>query len=422
MPIAQTISQKILARKAGLEDVSPGQIVTVSPDVILTHDNSAAISGKFAQLGVDRIWDADRPVIVLDHVVPAADEKTATNHQIIREFVRDQSIRHFYDVGAGICHQVVPEKGHVRPGSLVLGSDSHTTTYGAFGAFAAGIGRSEAAVIWATGKIWLMVPETMVVEVDGVFRPGVFPKDLILHIIGDIGADGALYRAVEFRGPAIDEMDVSGRMTLCNMSVEMGAKAGIVAADEKTLEWLSDRIEGPLEQVASDPDAAVERTIRYDVVGLEPQVACPHTVDNVSPVTEVAGTRIHQALVGTCTNGRLDDLRQAAEVLRGSRVAQGVRLLVLPASAQIYRQAMAEGLLETLAEAGAIILNPGCGPCLGAHEGVLAPGEVCISTANRNFKGRMGCKEASVFLASPATVAASAAAGTIADPRDRLTH
>ncbi len=422
MPIAQTISQKILARKAGLKDVSPGQIVTVSPDVILTHDNSAAISGKFAQLGVDRIWDADRPVIVLDHVVPAANEKTATNHQIIREFVRDQGIRHFYDVGAGICHQVVPEKGHVRPGSLVLGSDSHTTTYGAFGASAAGIGRSEAAVIWATGKIWLMVPETMVVEVDGVFRPGVFPKDLILRIIGDIGADGALYRAVEFRGPAIEEMDISGRMTLCNKSVEMGAKAGIVAADEKTLEWLSGRVEGPLEQVASDPDATVERTIRYDVASLEPQVACPHTVDNVSPVTEVAGTRIHQALVGTCTNGRLDDLRQAAEVLRGSRVAQGVRLLVLPASAQIYRQAMAEGLLETLAEAGAIILNPGCGPCLGAHEGVLAPGEVCISTANRNFKGRMGCKEASVFLASPATVAASAAAGTIADPRDRLTH
>jgi 3-isopropylmalate/(R)-2-methylmalate dehydratase large subunit len=420
MPIPQTISQKILARKAGLEDVTPGQIVTVSPDVILTHDNSAAISGKFAQLGVDRVWDADRPVIVLDHVVPAANEKTATNHQTIRAFVEEQGIRHFYDLGVGICHQVVPEKGHVVPGSLVLGSDSHTTTYGAFGAFAAGIGRSEAAVIWATGTIWLMVPQTMVMEIDGAFPPGVFPKDLILHIIGDVGADGALYRAVEFRGPGIDGMDISGRMTLCNMSVEMGAKAGIVAADEKALEWLSNRVEGTPEAVMSDPDAPVERTVRYNLAGLEPQVACPHTVDNVAPVTEVAGTRIHQALVGTCTNGRLDDLRQAAQVLRGSRVAPGVRLLILPASMQIYRRAMDEGLLETLAEAGAVILNPGCGPCLGAHQGVLAPGEVCISTANRNFKGRMGCKEASVYLASPATVAASAVAGTIADPRDRL--
>jgi len=420
MPIPQTISQKILAKKAGLETVSPGQIVTVSPDVILTHDNSAAISGKFAQLGVDRVWDAERPVIVLDHVVPAANEKTATNHQIIREFVRRQGIRHFYDIGVGICHQVVPQEGHVVPGSLILGSDSHTTTYGALGAFAAGIGRSEAAVIWATGKIWLMVPETIVIEVDGTFQPGVCPKDLILHIIGDVGADGALYRAVEFRGPAIDEMDISGRMTLCNMSVEMGAKAGIVAADEKTRQWLRGRVEEPWKTVAGDPDAAVERTIHYDVAGLEPQVACPHTVDNVTPVGEVAGTIIHQALVGTCTNGRLDDLREAAAVLQGCRVATGVRLLVLPASARIYRQAMAEGILETLAAAGAVILNPGCGPCLGAHQGVLAPGEVCISTANRNFKGRMGCKEASVFLASPATVAASAVAGTIVDPRDRL--
>ncbi len=422
MPISQTISQKILAQKAGLETVSPGQIVTVSPDVILTHDNSAAISGKFAQLGQERVWDAERPVIVLDHVVPAANEKTATNHQIIREFVRRQGIRHFYDVGVGICHQVVPQEGHVVPGSLILGSDSHTTTYGALGAFAAGIGRSEAAVIWATGKIWLMVPETIVIEVEGTFQPGVFPKDLILHIIGDIGADGALYRAVEFRGPAIDEMDISGRMTLCNMSAEMGAKAGIVAADEKTRQWLRGRVEESWEAVASDPDADLERTIHYDVTDLEPQVAMPHTVDNVTPVGGVAGTTIHQALVGTCTNGRLDDLRAAAAILQGRRVAPGVRLLILPASAQIYRQAIAEGILETLAAAGAVILNPGCGPCLGAHEGVLAPGEVCISTANRNFKGRMGCKEASVFLASPATVAASAVAGTIVDPRDRPAH
>jgi 3-isopropylmalate/(R)-2-methylmalate dehydratase large subunit len=421
-PIPQTISEKILARKAGLEVVSPGQIVTVSPDVILTHDNSAAISKKFAQLGVEKVWDAERLVIVLDHVVPAADEKTASNHQIIREFVRQQGIRHFYDIGVGICHQVVPEKGHVVPGTLVLGSDSHTTTYGALGAFAAGIGRSEAAVIWATGKIWLMVPETIVIEVVGSFPPGVYPKDFILHIIGDLGADGALYRAVEFRGPTIGDMDIPGRMTLCNMSAEMGAKAGIVAADEKTHGWLQNRITGSFPTVAADPDASVERTIRYDVGGLEPQVACPHAVDNVAPITEMAGTLIHQALIGTCTNGRLSDLREAAAILQGREVAPGVRLLILPASAQIYRQAISEGLLEVLVQAGAVILNPGCGPCLGAHEGVLAPGEVCISTANRNFRGRMGCQEASIFLASPATVAASAVAGTIADPREMLAH
>jgi 3-isopropylmalate/(R)-2-methylmalate dehydratase large subunit len=413
----ETISQKILARKAGLDEVSPGQIVTVSPDVILTHDNSAAIYGKYSQLGVSQVWDADRLVIVLDHVVPAADEKTATNHKVIREFVRQQKIKNFYDLGVGICHQVVPEKGHVIPGSLALGSDSHTTTYGALGAFAAGIGRSEAAVIWATGQIWLMVPETIVIQVSGSFSPGVSPKDLILHIIGDLGADGALYRAVEFRGPAIEAMDMPGRMTICNMAVEMGAKAGIVAADEVTAQWLSTRTDGPFEAVTSDPDAPLERTISYDAGRLVPQVACPHTVDNVSAIDQVAGTEIQQALIGTCTNGRLEDLREAAAVLAGKKVAPGVRLLVLPASAQIYREAMSGGVLEQLAAAGAVILNPGCGPCLGAHQGVLAPGEVCISTANRNFRGRMGCKEASVYLASPATVAASAVAGRIADPR-----
>jgi 3-isopropylmalate/(R)-2-methylmalate dehydratase large subunit len=405
-----------LAQKAGLEEVLPGQIVTVTPDLLLTHDNTAAISQKFAQLGVKRVWDPDRLVIVLDHVVPAADEKTATNHKIIREFVRQQGVRKFYDLGTGICHQVVPEKGHVRPGSLVLGSDSHTTSYGALGAFSTGIGRSEAAVIWATGQIWLMVPQTMVVQVTGSFPPGVSAKDLILHIIGDLGADGALYRAVEFRGPAIEAMSMAGRMTLCNMSVEMGAKAGIVPADEKTAQWLESRVDQPYQPPTSDPDASVERTLSYCLDGMVPQVACPHTVDNVKPVGQVLGTQIHQALIGTCTNGRLEDLREAARFLRGKKVAPGVRLLVLPASAEVYRTALSSGILEELIAAGGVILNPGCGPCLGAHQGVLAPGEVCLSTANRNFRGRMGCKEASIYLASPATVAASAVAGEIADP------
>ncbi|KPL17878.1 MAG: 3-isopropylmalate dehydratase large subunit [candidate division Zixibacteria bacterium SM23_81] len=416
----QTLSQKILAQKAGLDEVLPGQIVTVTPDRLLTHDNTAAISQNFKQLGVESVWDPGRLVIVLDHVVPAADEKTATNHKVIREFVRRQGVVHFYDVGVGICHQVVPEKGHVVPGSLILGSDSHTTTYGALGAFSTGIGRSEAAVIWATGQIWLTVPQTMVIQVTGSFPRGVSAKDLILHIIGDLGADGALYRAVEFRGPAIGQMSISGRMVLCNMSVEMGAKAGIVEADEKTEAWLKGRPAQSYELVTSDPEAPVEQIHSYCVDNLCPQVACPHTVDNVKPVEEVVDTEIHQALIGTCTNGRLEDLQMAAEVLRGRKVAHGLRLLVLAASAQVYRKALAAGILGELTAAGAVILNPGCGPCLGAHQGVLAPGEVCLSTANRNFRGRMGCNEAFVYLASPATVAASAVAGRITDPREML--
>lgn len=416
----QTLSQKILARKAGLEEVLPGQIVTVTPDLVLTHDNTAAISQKFAQLGVEHVWDPHRLVVVLDHVVPAADQKTAANHKIIREFVRRQGVKNFYDIGVGICHQVVPEKGHVVPGSLVLGSDSHITTYGALGAFSTGIGRSEAAVIWATGQIWLMVPQTVVIEVRGSFPPGVSAKDLILYIIGDLGADGALYRAVEFRGPAIDAMSIAGRMTLCNMSVEMGAKAGIVEADEKTEAWLEGRLDRPFDALASDPEAPVEQTLKYCLDDLSPQVACPHAVDKVKPVKKVLGTEIHQALIGTCTNGRLEDLQAAALVLRGRKVAPGVRLLVLPASREVYKAALSSGVLEDLVDAGAVILNPGCGPCLGAHQGVLAPGEVCLSTANRNFRGRMGCNEAFIYLASPAVVAASAVAGEITDPREML--
>jgi 3-isopropylmalate/(R)-2-methylmalate dehydratase large subunit len=420
MRMPQTISQKILANKAGIEEVSPGQVVTVTPDILLTHDNSAPISQKFSQLGVERVWDAKRLVIVLDHVVPAANEKTAVNHKMIREFVDRQGVDNFYDVGAGICHQVVPERGHVMPGALILGSDSHTTTYGALGAFSAGIGRSEAAVIWATGQIWLMVPQTMVIQVTGSFPAGVSAKDLILHLIGDLGADGAIYRAVEFRGSAIEQMSIPGRMTICNMAAEMGAKAGIVQADRQTEQWLQGRLVKPYQIVRSDPDAAVESTLEYCVDHLTPQVACPHTVDNVKSVTEIRDTEIHQALIGTCTNGRLEDLQAAAELLRGRQVASGVRLLVLPASAEIYRAALSSGLLEIFADAGGVILNPGCGPCLGAHQGVLAPGEVCLSTANRNFRGRMGCNEAFIYLASPVTVAASALTGRITDPREML--
>ena len=418
--MGQTFAQKILARKSGLAEVEPGQIVTVQPDKLLTHDNTAAIAKIFREIGVDRVARPEINVIVLDHVVPAATEGHATNHQQIRRFVEEQGITNFYDVGEGICHQVLPEKGHALPGYLIVGSDSHTPTHGAFGAFAAGIGRTEAASVMATGEIWLMVPHSFRVVVKGGLPKGVYSKDIVLHIIGDLGADGADYRSVEFAGPVVEEMSIASRMVLCNMAAEMGAKAGVVEPDEKTRSWLTGRTSADFQEVLADPDAVYERVIEYDVTELAPQVARPHTVDNVVPITEVAGTRIDQAFIGTCTNGRLEDFRVAARILRGRTIAPNTRLLILPASREVLLAALAEGIIADLVTAGAVVLNPGCGPCLGAHQGVMAPGEVTLSTANRNFKGRMGCKEAEIYLASPAAVAASALTGEIADPREFL--
>ena len=418
--MGQTFAQKVLARKAGLREVEPGQIVTVQPDKLLTHDNTAAIARIFREIGVEKVARPEISVIVLDHVVPAATEGHARNHQQIREFVREQGIASFYDVGEGICHQVLPEKGHALPGYLIVGSDSHTPTHGAFGAFAAGIGRTEAAAVMATGEIWLMVPHTFRISIEGQLQEGVYAKDIILYIIGELGADGADYRAVEFTGPVLGELTVASRMVLCNMVAEMGAKIGVAEPDDKTRAWLNGRSVAGFQEVFADPDASYERVIEYDVSGLLPQVAKPHTVDNVVPVTEVLGTRIDQAFIGTCTNGRLEDFRVAAQILGGRKIAPNTRLLILPASREVLLAAVAEGIITELITAGAAVLNPGCGPCLGAHQGVMAPGEVTISTANRNFKGRMGCKEAQVYLASPATVAASARAGEIVDPREFL--
>jgi 3-isopropylmalate/(R)-2-methylmalate dehydratase large subunit len=413
-----TFAEKILARKAGLVSVVPGQIVTVRPDKLLTHDNTAAISRQFRKIGVERVADPDISVIVLDHVVPAVDETAALNHKIIREFVAEQGISAFYDVGEGICHQVLPEKGHVWPGAVIVGSDSHTTTHGAFGALAAGIGRTEAAAVMATGQIWLRVPESLRIVVSGALPERVCAKDVILHLIGDLRADGANYCSVEFAGETIREMSVASRMALTNMAAEMGAKNAVVEPDEKTRAWLRGRTQRGYGEVHADPDATYERVVEYDVSALVPQVARPHAVDNVVPATSVAGTLIDQALIGTCTNGRLEDLVAAAEILRGRHVASGVRLLVLPASREVLLAAIERGVVSDLVMAGATLLNPGCGPCLGAHQGCMAPGEVTISTANRNFTGRMGSKEAFIYLAGPATVAASALGGVIMDPRE----
>jgi 3-isopropylmalate/(R)-2-methylmalate dehydratase large subunit len=412
-----TFSQKILGAKAG-KPVVPGEIVDVVPDVAMSHDNTAAIARTFGTIGVQRVFDPDLHVIVLDHCAPAANETFATNHQEIRAFVEEQGIESFYDVASGVCHQVLVEQGFALPGRLIVGSDSHTTSYGALGAFATGIGRSEMAVILATGKIWLRVPETMRVEARGRFLPGVYPKDLILKIIGDIGADGALYRAVEFCGPAIDAMSVSGRLTLCNMTIEMGGKNGYVHPDQRTLDYLNGRARENFDVVTSDPDCAYVEHLRYDVADLPPQIARPHTVDNVCDVGEVAGTPIDQVVIGSCTNGRIDDLRQAAAILAGRTVKSGVRCLILPASSEVLRQATAEGTLLKLMDAGCIILNANCGPCMGNHEGALAPGERALSSANRNFRGRMGCKDSEIYLGSPASCAAAAITGEICDVRE----
>jgi 3-isopropylmalate/(R)-2-methylmalate dehydratase large subunit len=415
--MAKTFAEKILAQKAGLEEVVPGQIVTVQPDKLLTHDNTSAIARTFRKIGVSQVANPQMNVIILDHVVPAANETYAQSHKETREFVQQQGISAFYDVGEGICHQVLPEHGHALPGLLIVGSDSHTPSHGALGAFAAGIGRTEAAAVMATGEIWLRVPESMRILVEGDMPRRVSAKDLVLRIIGDIGADGADYMSVEFAGPTIEAMSVASRQVLCNLAAEMGAKNAYVAPDEKTRRWLAGRTDATYQEVLPDEGATYAQVLRYDVGELVPQVARPHRVDNVVPVSEVAGLQFDQAVIGSCTNGRLEDLDAAAEILRGQKIAPWVRLLVLPASREILLAAMASGIIPDLVQAGATLLNPGCGPCLGAHEGCMAPGERTISTANRNFRGRMGSREAEIYLASPATVAASALRGAITDPR-----
>jgi len=410
------MAEKILGRTSN-QEAAPGDIIDATVDLAMSHENTAAISRKFRQIGVPTVWDPEKIVIPIDHCAPAANEEYAKNHKLIREFVKEQGITNFYDIKAGVCHQVLPEKGHVKPGMLIVGSDSHTPTYGAFGAFSAGIGRTEMAAVYATGRIWLRVPESFKITVEGGLPESVSAKDVILYIIGELRADGCNYKAVEFCGDTVDTMTVGQRMVLCNMSAEMGAKAGMVAFDKTTQEYLDQRTDKKYTVLNADDDAVYEKTFAFDVSELEPQIACPHTVDNVTPVTEQEGTPIDQAVLGTCTNGRVEDLKEAASILKGKKVADTVRLLVIPASAEVLMEAVQQGIIYDLIKAGAIICNPNCGPCLGAHQGALAPGEVCISSSNRNFRGRMGCRDAGIYLASPATVAASALTGVITDPR-----
>lgn len=412
-----TFAEKVLSRASGRQ-ASPGDIVNARIDMAMSHENSLLVMKAFREMGASKIWDKNKVTILFDHRIPANTVKTAEGHKTIREFVRGAELPNFYDLGEGICHQVLPEKGLTLPGTLIVGTDSHTTTYGAFGAFATGIGATEMAAVWATGELWLLVPETLRVRMNGTLSNRVSPKDAILHMIGDIGADGADYACVEFSGESVDSMSVAGRMVLSNMSTEMGAKAGVVFPDDKTYEWLSLRTNKKWEIVSSDPSAAVKDMFEYEMSDLGPQVARPHRVDDVVPVEEVEGRPIDQAFIGSCTNGRMEDLQAAREVLRGRKVSGSSRLIVAPASRETYHDALENGVLADLVRSGAVIINPGCGPCLGAHQGLLAQGERCISTTNRNFKGRMGSPDAEIYLASPATVAASALRGEITDPRE----
>jgi len=411
-----TIAEKILAKASGKKAVLPNEIVMAKVDVAMSHENADVVLRSFRDIGIKKVWDNEKIVILFDHRIPAESEKSATTHKRLRAFVKEQNIKYFYDMKEGICHQILSEFGHCRPGEVLVGTDSHTTTHGAFGTFATGIGATEMAGVWATGELWLKVPESIKITVSGTFKDYVSAKDLILHIIGELGSDGANYNAVEFHGETIRNMSIASRMVLSNLSMEMGAKVAFVVPDEKTIFYVQKNCDKNLETILPDEDAKYIKEINIDITNLESQVACPHSVDNVKSLKEIAGTKIHQALIGSCTNGRLEDLAIAAKILEGKNIHPEIRLLVIPASRRIYLEAIKNGFIEIFVKAGGLVLNPGCGPCLGAHQGLLAPEEVCVATTNRNFKGRMGSPESFVYLASPATVAASAIRGEISEP------
>ena len=425
--MSQTLVQKILARACGKDSVGIGDVVEPQVDVAMSHENGALVMNQFQDIfnGVDapaNVWNPDKIAIIFDHRVPAESKKTATNQKKIREFLAEQGIRKFHDIRGdegGICHQILPETGYVLPGRVVLGTDSHTTTHGALGAFAFGIGATEMASVWALGTVLnVEVPATIKVIINGKLSPFVLPKDVILHLIGKISAQGANFKVLEYHGDVIKNMSTSGRLTICNMSVEAGATAGIVPPDEETLKYLNEEcgIDFKEELLLPDEDAEYDRIVEIDVTGLEPQIACPHTVDNVKPISEVEGTKIDQVVVGSCTNGRLDDLATAANIIRGRKVSRNTRMLIFPASSKIYTKALELGYIADFVKAGAVVMNPGCGPCLGVHQGALGDGEKALATTNRNFKGRMGNPNAEVFLASPAVAAATAINGMITNP------
>ena len=412
----KTIAEKIFSAHAGT-DARAGDIVIADVDFVMGQDGTSPLAIKALEaMGVDKVFDPKKVAVIIDHSSPSPLEGVSALHTIMRDFGKRTGAK-VYDVGCGVCHQLIPEMGHVVPGDLMVGCDSHTCTYGALNVFSTGVGSTDGAAAMAAGKLWFKVPETIKVTLIGKLPEGVFSKDMILLVAGKLGADGATYKAIEFGGPAIEALSVDARMTMSNMAIEVGAKAGLMLADAKTLAWYEGRGERTPAPVDPDADAVYVAEYTWDVSQLTPQIAKPHSVDNVSPIADVAGTPIQQGFLGTCTNGRLEDLAVAAFILNGRKVHEDVRFIVAPASKQIYLDAIAEGYISTLVEAGAAVVTPGCGPCVGTHNGVPSDGENVISTANRNFKGRMGNSNAFVYLGSPATVAASVIEGVITDPR-----
>lgn len=416
-----TIAEKILAAHAGLDEVSAGQLISAKLDITLANDITGPVAIKeFKKIGVDKVFDKERVVFVPDHFVPNKDIKSAQQAKMVREFSYEQELKNYFEVGRmGIEHALLPEKGIVTAGDLIIGADSHTCTYGALGAFSTGVGSTDLACAMASGETWFKVPPTIKVEFNGTLNKWVSAKDLILHLIGDIGVDGALYKVLEIGGSAIESMDMDGRLTICNMAIEAGAKAGIIVPDEVTKKYLEGRSLRESVFYTSDENAQYERVIVYDVSEIEPTVAFPHLPENTKPISEIkkgGDIKIHQAVIGSCTNGRLDDLRVTAEILKGRKVHPQVRLIVFPGTQDIYLEAMKLGYIQTIIEAQGAVSTPTCGPCLGGYAGILAEGERCISTTNRNFVGRMGHVDSEVYLASPAVAAASAVLGRIASP------
>lgn len=417
--MGSTITEKILAKHAGKKIVRPGELINADIDLIMCHDVTTTPAIEMLEKNhMDKVFDPDKIVITPDHFVPNKDIKSAQMVKRIRDWAKKHKITKFYDIGChGVCHAILPEQGHVKPGITIVSGDSHTCTHGALGAFSTGIGSTDLAAAIATGKLWFKVPETILFRVNGKMPKGVFSKDIILYIISKIGVDGALYKAMEFEGNVIDELSMEARMTICNMAIEAGAKTGVIAPDKKTIDYVNKRTKEKFEIVKSDKDAKYEKIIDIDVSKLEPIVTFPHLPSNGKPISKVKEIKIDQAYLGSCTNGRIEDLRIAAKIMKGKKVKQGTRMIVVPATTDIWKQANKEGLLDIFMNAGATVSTPTCGACLGGHMGILADGEKCISSTNRNFVGRMGSPKSEVYLASPATVAASAIEGKITDPR-----
>jgi len=418
--VGQTIVQKIISRKLGGKGVAPGEIVLLSPDVVMAGGNTAVmVIRTFREIGATSPWNCEKIVVVLDHSTPAESILTANAHRLLRDFCAQHHIR-LYGEQEGVCHDLMIENGHVAPGMFVAGQDSHTPMYGGIGAFGFGVDTSEMGFIWAVGRTWVKVPETVGIRLQGAIPKGVFAKDIILSIIASLGSDGCNYRAVEFSGAALPQFGISDRLTVCNMCVEMGAKAAFFPSDEIAMTHARHKHVDVASWVYPDPDATYEKETSFDLSTMEPVAACPHRVDQVAPLRELANVAVHQGFIGSCTNGRLEDLEAAAAILSRRHVHPSVRLLIGPATRRVFQQAVQRGYISTFLEAGALILNAGCGACFGGHQGILADNEVCISSSNRNFKGRMGNPNAAIYLASPATVAASCIAGRIVDPREYL--